>query len=94
MDIVGLHAALGHELPASGEEHLVAEFYWHLKVREEYLGIATRTKAESIDICWDDETGVSNCELVERGFSSKGRLPILRVETKRQRVNMISIVNN
>ena len=36
---------------------------------------------------------MSNCEIVERGFSPKGRPPILPVETKRQRVNMISALN-
>ena len=43
---------------------------------------------------WADETGVSNCELVERGFSPKGRPPVLPVETKRQRVNMISAISS
>ena len=31
---------------------------------------------------------------MERGFSPKGRPPVLPVETKRQRVNMISAVNS
>ena len=38
--------------------------------------------------------GVSNCEIVERGFSPKGRPPVLPVETKRQRVNMISAISS
>ena len=45
-------------------------------------------------IYWADETGVSNCEIVERGFSPKGRPPVLPVETKRQRVNMISAISS
>jgi len=45
-------------------------------------------------IYWADETGVNNCEIVERGFSPKGRPPVLPVETKRQRVNMISAVSS
>ncbi len=44
-------------------------------------------------IYWADETGVNNCEIVERGFSPKGRPPVLPVETKRQRVHMISAVS-
>lgn len=44
-------------------------------------------------VYWADETGVSNCEIVERGFSPKGRPPVLEVETKRQRVNMISAIS-
>ena len=50
--------------------------------------------AENALIYWADETGVSNCEIVERGFSPKGRPPVLSVETKRQRVNMLSAVNS
>ena len=49
---------------------------------------------ENADIYWGDETGISNCEIVERGFSPKGRPPVLPVETKRQRVNMISAVSS
>ena len=45
-------------------------------------------------VYWADETGVSNCETVERGFSPKGRPPVLPVETKRQRVNMISAISS
>ena len=56
----------------------------------EYPAISRRAKAENAIIYWADETGVSNCEIVERGFSPKGRPPVLPVETKRQRVNMIS----
>lgn len=45
-------------------------------------------------VYWGDETGVSNCEIVERGFAPKGRPPILPVETKRERVNMLSAINS
>ena len=53
-----------------------------------------RAKAENAIIYWADETGVSNCEIVERGFSPKGHPPVLPVETKRQRVNMISAISS
>ena len=53
-----------------------------------------RANAENAIIYWADETGVSNCEIVERGFSPKGRPPVLPVETKRQRVNMISAISS
>lgn len=45
-------------------------------------------------VYWSDETGVSNCETVERGFAPKGHPPILPVETKRERVNMISAISS
>ena len=39
-------------------------------------------------------TGRLRTEIVERGFFLKGRPPMLPVETKRQRVNMLSAVSS
>jgi transposase len=61
---------------------------------KEYPAIAARAKAENADIYWGDETGVSNTANYERGFSLKGHPPVLKVETKRERVNMISAITN
>ena len=36
---------------------------------------------------------MDNCEVVERGFAPKGQPPVLPVETKRERVNMISAIS-
>lgn len=62
--------------------------------KEEYPAIAKRAKAENAEIYWGDETGVSNQENFERGFSPKGEPPVLPYETKRERVNMISAITN
>ena len=62
--------------------------------KEEYTVIAVRAKAENADIYWGDETGVSNQENFERGFSEKGHPPLLPVETKHELVNMISAITN
>jgi transposase len=62
--------------------------------REEYPAIAKRAKAEKADIYWGDETGVDNRENFERGFAEKGKPPILPMETKRERVSMISAITN
>lgn len=62
--------------------------------KEEYPAIAKRAKAEKADIYWGDEVGVSNRENFERGFSEKGHPPVLPMETKRERVNMISAITN
>ncbi len=62
--------------------------------KEEYPAIAKRAKAENAEIYWGDETGVSNQENYERGFAEKGTPPVLPVETKRERANMISAINN
>jgi transposase len=62
--------------------------------QEEYPEIAKRAKDENADIYWGDETGVSNTENFERGFALKGKPPVLPVETKRERLNMISAITN
>jgi len=62
--------------------------------KEEYPTIAARAKAENAEIYWGDETGVSNQENFERGFAEKGKPPVLPVETKHERVNMISAITN
>ena len=62
--------------------------------QEEYPEISKRAKTENADIYWGDETGVSNRENFERGFSEKGKPPVLPMATKRERVNMISAITN
>lgn len=62
--------------------------------REEYPAIAARAKTENADIYWGDETGVSNRENFERGFSEKGKTPVLPMTVKHERVNMISAITN
>ena len=53
-----------------------------------------RAAKENAVVYWGDETGVSNRETVERGFAPKGHPPVLPVETKRERVNMISAISS
>jgi transposase len=62
--------------------------------KEEYPEIAKRAKAENADIYWGDETGVSNRENYERGFAEKGCPPVLLMETKQERLNMVSAITN
>ena len=63
-------------------------------MEKEYPAIASRAKAENAEIYWGDETGVCNTENFERGYALKGHPPVLKVETKRERVNMISAITN
>ena len=63
-------------------------------VEKEYPTISARAKAENADIYWSDEVGVNNTANYERGFSLKGQPPVLTVETKRERVSMISAITN
>jgi transposase len=61
---------------------------------QEYRAIVTRAKAENADIYWGDETGVSNTANYERGFALKGHPPVLKVETRKEHVSMISAITN
>ena len=63
-------------------------------MEEDYPGIARLAKAENAEIYWGDETGVDNQEHYQRGFAPKGQPPVICVETKRERVNMISAITN
>ena len=44
-------------------------------------------------IYWGDETGIDNCSNCERGFAPKGQPPVLPVETKGERLNMLSALS-
>lgn len=63
-------------------------------MENEYPAIAQRAKEENALIYWGDEVGVCNSENFERGYAPKGHPPVLKVETKRERENMISAINN
>ncbi len=58
------------------------------------FAVLERAAEEDAVVYWGDETGVSNCETVEHGFAPKGHPPVLPVETKRERVNMISAISS
>jgi transposase len=61
-------------------------------MKEEYPAIRKRAAGEKAEIYWGDETGVSNQEYYQRGFSPKGVTPIMRVESKQERISMISAI--
>ena len=62
--------------------------------KTQYPTIKARCEVENGEIYWGDETGINNQENFERGFAPKGQPPVLRVESKRERINMISAINN
>jgi len=61
---------------------------------ETYPSIATQAKAEKADIYWGDETGIENTAYQDRGFSPKGKTPVVRLNAKKSRINMISAISN
>ena len=63
-------------------------------MKKEYPAIAARAKKEGAEIYWGDETGIDNREHYQRGFAPKGQPPVLSVESKKERVNMLSAITN
>ena len=63
-------------------------------MKEEYPAINKRAKLEKAEIYWGDETGIDNQEHYQRGFAPKGQPPVIGAESKRERVNMMSAINN
>ena len=63
-------------------------------MKEEYPAIKERAKAENAVIYWGDEVGVDNREHYQRGFAPKGKPPVISVEVKRERLNMLSAITH
>lgn len=63
-------------------------------LEEDYPEIKKRSKKENAEIFWGDETGMrSDCQH-ERGYAPKGKTPIIKLNSKRSSVNMISAITN
>lgn len=54
--------------------------------------IAKRAKQENALILFGDETGINNQEYYQRGFSPRGKTPFIRLPSKREKINMISVI--
>jgi len=63
-------------------------------LEKDYVRIKEEASKERAEIFWCDETGISNESNDKRGFSPQGQTPILKVEVKKERVNMISALTN
>ena len=61
---------------------------------ESYPSIKSQAKVEKGEIFWGDETGVQNETNYVRGYAPKGKTPVLKVDTSKLRINMISAINN
>lgn len=59
-----------------------------------YPAIAAQAKAENAEIYWGDEVGISNTANYERGFAPKGQPPVLKVETRKEHMSMLSAITN
>lgn len=63
-------------------------------LEEDYPGIARRAKAEGAEIHWGDETGLRSDDVRGRSFAPKGETPVIRINSNRQGLSVISSVTN
>lgn len=63
-------------------------------LEEDYPAIKDQAKKEDAEVFWGDETGMrSDCQH-ERGYAPKGKTPIIKLNSKRSSMNMISAITN
>jgi transposase len=60
----------------------------------EYPNISERAKTENAEIFFGDETGVQNTANYARGYAPIGQTPVLRIEPKKMKINMLSAISN
>lgn len=60
----------------------------------DYPVIARRAKAEGAEIHWGDETGLRSDDVRGRSFAPKGETPVVRINSKREGLSIISSVTN
>ena len=63
-------------------------------LENDYPVIAARAKAEGAEIHWGDESGLRSDDVRGRGFAPKGQTPVIRVNSKRHGLSVISTVTN
>lgn len=63
-------------------------------LNEEYPSIHARAKSENAEIYWGDETGLRNDSQHTRGYAPRGQTPVIRLNAKRESINLISAVTN
>ena len=63
-------------------------------IETDYPEIAAHAKQEKAEIHWGDETGIRNDAYNAKGFSPKGKAPIVHLNAKKSSINMISAITN
>jgi transposase len=63
-------------------------------LESDYPEIAARAKKEKAEIHWGDETGIQSDAYNAKGFAPKGKAPVVHLNAKKSRINMISAISN
>lgn len=62
-------------------------------LNEEFPGITARAQSEDAEIFFGDETGLQNTANYARGYAPIGQTPVVRVEAKKMKINMLSAIS-
>lgn len=62
-------------------------------LNEEFPGITERAKAEDAEIFFGDETNIQNTANYMKGYAPKGKTPVVKVEAKKIKINMLSAIS-
>ena len=60
----------------------------------EFPGVSERAKSENAEIFFGDETGIQNTANYAKGYAPIGQTPIVKVESKKMKINMLSAISN
>ena len=63
-------------------------------LEEDYPKISKRAKSKKAEIHWLDETRINSNSNYLRGFSPKGKTPVIRMKAKYMKLNIISSITN
>ena len=63
-------------------------------LKVEFPGINERAKAENAEIFFGDETGIQNTANYAKGYAPVGQTPVVKVESKKMKLNMLSAISN
>jgi len=61
---------------------------------EEYPAIEKQAREENCEIYWGDETAIQNTANYIKGYAPKGQTPVLEVESRKMKLNMLSAISN
>ena len=60
----------------------------------EFPNITERAKTENAEIFFGDETGIQNTSNYARGYAPIGQTPVVRIESQKMKINMLSAISN
>jgi transposase len=63
-------------------------------MEDEYPEIVEKSRCEDAEIYWGDETALQNTANYMKGYAPIGKTPVIEIETRKMKLNMLSAVSN